>query len=1030
MIDGATDPCWVLESEMLPRWKSLIRSFNNAPSAPVEAKSSDEKSGAGAKSVVAIETKSSEAKSSVPPTPLVPGVLPPFAPLSAPVFKWGSKDGADFAKDVDRAYESIARWRKNVFKLPSGQSGKHFTQALARLLASVGERSPLERVALKAAALLAPLLLQKPAGKLTYRDNVNHLTRRLALWEDGNLKELLKEGSTIQSQLASSERAPDDSTIAKRFAAMVFNNNLKGAMSLVSEKGKGGILAIDANTKREMSLKHPKPEPMVPDALLKGEPPPGLHSVFFSELDGELVKKCTLRTKGGAGVSQQEDVLWHKMVTGYKDSSSSLCNAVAALARRLATEYVDPLALEALLANRGVAIDKCPGIRPVGVGEIVRRIIGKTIMSVSGEKVQEAVGALQLCGGQPAGVESAIHAMRGFLDADDSDGVLLIDADNAFNRVNRATVLWNVQFICPALKHALANFYRSPTRIFMKGDGFFELLSQEGTTQGCPLAMAMYALALVPLTKHLQPLCKQVWYADDATGCDKLERLRKWFDALLLHGPAYGYFPKPAKCILVTKSDQLARAKEIFKGSGVQVLTEGSKDTGIEINCEGTRHLGAAIGNADFRKCYLKRKIDNWISTVKKLAGVAVTQPHAAFAAFTHCLQGQWTFLCRTMPDGPELFKPLEECIRLDFIRALFKRDVNDLERNVLSLPARMGGMGIFNPVEQSCSSCANSMFISAPLVRLIQRQEFEFDPRELAAEMKGLRADVDRESEASCKAKCEAILAAAPDDLKKALTAASEKGASSWVTAAPSFDHGTVLHKRDFTDACYMRYGWALLGLPLSCACGSAFNVQHALDCKLGGFRILQHNEVRDTIAQVMREAGHAAVTIEPELQPLEGEVFDYKSANKENDARSDIKCCGFWSNLRQAYFDIKVVSPFARSNAHLSPAQLFKNAERVKIREYKERILNVEHADFNPLVFTTCGGMSPQSHIVIKRLAEKLSSKLNLSFSVVSGWLRCRLSFALLRTTLLCVRATRCKKMTYDNNVELAVSAARLND
>ena len=189
---------------------------------------------------------------------------------------------------------------------------------------------------------------------------------------------------------------------------------------------------------------------------------------------------------------------------------------------------IDPssLALEALLANRGVAIDKCPGIRPVGVGEIVRRIIGKTIMSVSGEKVQEAVGALQLCGGQPAGVESAIHAMRGFLDADDSDGVLLIDADNAFNRVNRATVLWNVQFICPALKHAVANFYRSPTRIFMKGDGFFELLSQEGTTQGCPLAMAMYALALVPLTKHLQPLCKQVWYADDATGCDKLERLR------------------------------------------------------------------------------------------------------------------------------------------------------------------------------------------------------------------------------------------------------------------------------------------------------------------------------------------------------------------------------------------------------------------------------------------------------------------------------------------------------------------------
>ena len=176
------------------------------------------------------------------------------------------------------------------------------------------------------------------------------------------------------------------------------------------------------------------------------------------------------------------------------------------------------------------------------------------------------------------------------------------------------------------------------------------------------------------------------------------------------------------------------------------------------------------------------------------------------------------------------------------------------------------------------------------------------------------------------------------------------------------------------------------------------------------------------------MREAGLKAVELEPQLQPLDGEAFDFKSANKDDEARSDIKCCGFWSNLRQAYFDVKVVSPFARSNAHLDPAQLYKNAERAKIREYKERILNVEHADFNPLVFTTCGGMSPQSHIVLKRLAEKLSTKQNLLFSEVSGWLRCRLSFALLRTTLLCVRATRSKKISFDTNIELAASTMKI--
>ena len=135
--------------------------------------------------------------------------------------------------------------------------------------------------------------------------------------------------------------------------------------------------------------------------------------------------------------------------------------------------------------------------------------------------------------------------------------------------------------------------------------------------------------------------------------------------------------------------------------------------------------------------------------------------------------------------------------------------------------------------------------------------------------------------------------------------------------------------------------------------------------------------------------------VEVEPKLQELSGEVFEWKSANKDDEARSDIKCCGFWSNMRQAYFDVKVVSPFARSYAHMKPAALFQMAELSKIREYGERIRQVEHADFNPFVFTCTGGLAPQSHLVLKRLAETLSKKQNISSSVVSGWLRCRLSF-----------------------------------
>ena len=100
----------------------------------------------------------------------------------------------------------------------------------------------------------------------------------------------------------------------------------------------------------------------------------------------------------------------------------------------------------------------------------------------------------------------------------------------------------------------------------------------------------------------------------------------------------------------------------------------------------------------------------------------------------------------------------------------------------------------------------------------------------------------------------------------------------------------------------------------------GATFDVQHSLDCMRGGYRTIQHNEVRDVLASVIKEAGFKAVETEPQLQPLSGESFDFKSANKEEDARSDIKCNGFWRPMRTAYFDIKVVSPLARSYVNMS--------------------------------------------------------------------------------------------------------------
>jgi hypothetical protein len=236
--------------------------------------------------------------------------------------------------------------------------------------------------------------------------------------------------------------------------------------------------------------------------------------------------------------------------------------------------------------------------------------------------------------------------------------------------------------------------------------------------------MAMYALALVPLIKEAQKQCKQVWFADDATGCDKLSRLLSWFTLLCELGPCYGYFINPKKCILVAKPSCAAEAKILFESTGVEVCSDGAKDTGCETITEGARHLGAAVGSPAFKSLFVENKVRVWVQQVKELSEVAATEPHAAFAVFTHCLQGRWTFLARSMPNLSSLFQPLEEAIHRVFLSSLLKRDITRLERDIISLPARFGGLGIFNPAIDCDRAHKDSLVLSEPLVTLVERQD------------------------------------------------------------------------------------------------------------------------------------------------------------------------------------------------------------------------------------------------------------------------------------------------------------------
>ena len=86
-------------------------------------------------------------------------------------------------------------------------------------------------------------------------------------------------------------------------------------------------------------------------------------------------------------------------------------------------------------------------------------------------------GYIQLCAGQEAGCETAVHATHEMFEYEDFHGVIQIDASNAFNNINRNVLLHNIKILSPEISTFVINCYSKPSRLFITGGK--ELTSSE-----------------------------------------------------------------------------------------------------------------------------------------------------------------------------------------------------------------------------------------------------------------------------------------------------------------------------------------------------------------------------------------------------------------------------------------------------------------------------------------------------------------------------------------------------------------------
>ena len=278
--------------------------------------------------------------------------------------------------------------------------------------------------------------------------------------------------------------------------------NVNSAMKLVTDNMKNGILPLTRQTLNQLQLKHPERKETSQEILLT-DTPETIHPIKFESIDVEKIQKAAVKTRGGSGPSGMDADGWKRILTSkrFGKSSIDLCKAFAEVIKKICSIKNQSASLEAFLACWLIPLDKNPGLRPIGIGEVLYRIAAKVVVPHFRTEILTSAGSLQVYAGQEAACISIIHAIRAIYEDETWEAVLLdetceavilVDASNVFNSINRNVFLHNVTIICPAIAIYVKNCYSLHSRLFIIGGN--EIRSCEGTTQG-DLLQTLYMLS-------------------------------------------------------------------------------------------------------------------------------------------------------------------------------------------------------------------------------------------------------------------------------------------------------------------------------------------------------------------------------------------------------------------------------------------------------------------------------------------------------------------------------------------------------
>ncbi len=909
-------------------------------------------------------------------------------------------------------------------------------------------------------ASLRLLCFPKLVLSKTHGNGTSQIRQRIRLWRSGNFAELLVQANlnvyqTNVEVFAQSQNFPIDDddgfammfdtdaasvpeAVAKRAADQIHNGLFSKAMGTLAQ---AQVAPFDAASLDELRRKHPDGSSDAEDlrqAVLAD------HEACTFEASPELVRKA-LHTfpRGSASGPSGLPIEVLKQLCGTPGIGQlflqQLTHFTTAMIRGECPENARVYFFGAKLI---ALVKKDDTLRPVAMGEVIRRLISKVALAASIEKAMAVLTkGCQWAIGVPDGLMLVVHTARRLAQVwhtqDSRKGFCKLDQSNAFNEYRRSMMIRAVDEHVPMLSSLVRSAYGRSSLLFFGNE---TINSEKGGQQGDVLANLLYCL-----TQHNQwRSTYQRLLAEEVAG-------RVDFSALFADDDTFGGEEVVVARVVEVFAEELARADLKINWSKCEVISDHPWNMPIFSEMHQTSSLSdwsllsSPCGDQDACARFTGEKLQKAAKKFGLVASLGEAWPHEALALSSSCLGwAQANFFARAggwCPAFPVFDTQLRTAVES------FTHQMSDSTWTFASLPKVMGGLGIrrtsdhasiaFLAAYASASPSAEKLLEQLDLDPHLDNDELFVDQVTNVSVTPSVLRDFDDTLAAGRKVTAKQLSKIRNNEILEVLFTSSlpeevarmrllsAPGCGDWLSDPSGSCTRFWLEKDNFLVYLKARLGVRILRIDSSdCPFGCRFTNSntdtgtnaHILSCMTGGNRSIAHSWLKAKVHTLCGSAGYgASFEQKPFLPPFGNLMIDVEA--KLPSGRVDLIDTALTNPIGAGNLAFSLAYSRQRNDSSTpSPAAAATRYEAVKVAKYGATTAALG-PDFKlvPFVVDVFGGLSASASRYISQLATEIALREGGNKSVVGAVLRREIASAVARGVSTLLLHALCREEGY---------------